>query len=105
LNNNLFKSTIFAFCFGVVVGCFVATIVIREAVPLRDHYQVIIISSIFAVIIGAALIMWYFKVVNVCYKVLGNKGGGMINTIMSFLLVSIVLIFLLVVGIFYAAIA
>jgi hypothetical protein len=105
LNSDNFKSTIFAFCFGVVVGSFIATIVIREAIPLRDHYKVIILTSIFAMIIVAALIIWYFKVVNGCYKVLGPKGGGMINTILSFLLVSIVLLFLLVVGIFYAAIA
>jgi uncharacterized Tic20 family protein len=98
-------STIFTFCFGVVVGGFLTIIAIREAIPLRDHYMAILVSSIFAVFIVAALILWYFKVVKVCYKVLGEKGGGMINTILSFLLVSIVLLFLVVVGIFYAAIA
>lgn len=105
MNNNTLASTIFTFCFGAVVGGFIAVIAIREAIPLRDHYMAILISSILAVVIVTALIIWYLKVVKICYKVLGAKGGSMINTILSFLLVSIVLLFLLVVGIFYAAIA
>ncbi len=103
-SNNL-TTAIFTFCFGLVVGGFFATIAIREAIPLRDHYKAIIISGVLAAIVVSALIRWYFKVVRLCYQVLGAKGGGMINSILSFLLVSIVLLFLLVVGIFYAAIA
>lgn len=88
----------------MVLGAFVAVIVIREAVPLRDHYIAIIICSVFASIIVFGLILWYLKVVNSCRKAFGEKGGTIINTIMSFLLVSISLLYILVVGIFYMAI-
>lgn len=105
MNNRNVSSPIFSFCFGVVFGTFLTIIVIREAFPLRDHYVALVVCSILAVIIASVLIFWYFKVINASRAAFGEKGGGIINTILSFLLVSIVLIFVLVVGIFYAAIA
>lgn len=105
MNNKSLLSVIFTFCFGVAFGTFFTIIVIREAVPLREHYVAMAACSILALIITAGLIFWYFKVINASRKAFGEKGGGIINTILSFLLVSIVLIFVLVVGIFYAAIA
>jgi len=105
LDNKSLSSVIFAFCFGVAFGTFFTIIVIREAVPLREHYVALVVCSILAFIIITVLIWWYFRVINASRKAFGEKGGGIINTILSFLLVSIVLIFVLVVGIFYAAIA
>ncbi len=93
------------FFFGTVFGSFFATIVIREAIPLRDHYVMISMSFVSSAILMSGLLFWYFKVVNSCKKVFGEKGGGMINSIMSFLLVSIGIFYLLVVSIFYMAIA
>ena len=103
-NKSVFTS-VAIFFFGTVFGSFFATIVIREAVPLRDHYVMIIISFVSSAILMLGLLFWYFKVVNSCKKVFGEKGGGMINIIMSFLLVSIGIFYVLVVSIFYMAIA
>ncbi len=103
-NKNLLV-TILSFFFGTVFGSFFATIVIREAVPLRDHYVMIIFSFVSSAILMLGLLFWYFKVVNSCKKVFGEKGGGMINTIMSFLLISLGIFYILVVSIFYMAIA
>lgn len=105
MNNKSLMSTIFSFCFGAAFGTFFTIIVIREAFPLREHYIALAACSILAVIISSVLIFWYFRVINASRKAFGERGGGIINTILSFLLVSIILIFVLVVGIFYAAIA
>lgn len=105
MNNRNILTSIALFCFGTVFGAFFATIVIREAVPLRDHYVMIGISFVSSAVLVIGLIAWYFKVVNSCKKAFGEKGGGIINTIMSFLLVSISLLYILVVSIFYMAIA
>ncbi len=105
MNNKSIFTSITIFFFGTVFGSFFATIVIREAVPLRDHYVMIIISFVSSAILMLGLLFWYFKVVNSCKKVFGEKGGGMISSIMSFLLVSIGIFYLLVVSIFYMAIA
>ena len=105
MTNNNFISTIFAFCFGTVLGAFVATITIREALPLREHYIAIIISAVLSIIIVIGLILWYFNVVNSCRRILGQRGGRLCNSILSFLIVSIAILFILIVGIFFAAIA
>lgn len=105
MNNKGLLYTIFTFCFGVVLGAFVATIVIREAVPLRDHYVAIIISFVFSSIIILCLIVWYMRLVNSCKRAFGEKGGRIINSIISFMVVSISLLYILVVSIFYMAIA
>ena len=105
MNNKSIFASITIFFFGTVFGSFFATIVIREAIPLRDHYVMIIISFVSSAILMLGLLFWYFKVVNSCKKVFGERAGGMINSIMSFLLVSIGIFYLLVVSIFYMAIA
>jgi len=105
LNNRSLLSIISSFCFGVTFGVFFTIIVIREAFPLREHYIALSVCSVLAVIITLVLIVWYFRVLSASRRAFGEKGGGIINTILSFLLVSIILIFILIVGIFYAAIA
>ncbi len=104
-NDRSVFSSIAIFCFGTVLGGFVATVVIREAVPLRDHYLAIIISFVCSGVLIAGLIAWYFKVIKACKVAFGEKGGSIINTIMSFLLVSVCLLYIIVVSIFYMAIA
>lgn len=104
-NNRSTFSSIIIFCLGTVLGGFVATVVIREAVPLRDHYVAIIISFVSSGILICGLIAWYFKVIKACKVAFGQKGGSIINTIMSFLLVSVCLLYIIVVSIFYMAIA
>lgn len=104
-NERSILTSIAIFCFGTVMGAFVATVVIREAVPLRDHYVAIIISFACSSVLIIGLIIWYFKVIKASKIAFGQKGGTIINTIMSFLLVSISLLFIMVVSIFYMAIA
>jgi len=104
MSSNKIFVNIGCFCFGLLVGAFGAVIVVREAVPLRNHVVMIGLTLVLSGPILLALLIWYFKVINSCRQVLGESGGGIINSIMSFLLVSIVLLFLIISGIFYAAI-
>lgn len=104
MSNKKLISTILTFCFGFITGVFFTIIVIREAFPLRDHYIALMVCGVSGAFIVLVLILWYFRVVNASKRILGDKGGGIINTILSFLLVSVALLFIVVVGIFYAAI-
>jgi hypothetical protein len=63
-----------------------------------------IISALGSVIL-LVIIGWYFRVIRVCQTAFGEKGGGVINSLLSFLVVSTALMFMVIVGIFYAAIA
>ena len=104
MNNSKILANLGIFSFGVAVGSFAAVTVVREAIPLRDHVWAIGISVAFAVPILAALAVWYLRVVSACRRVLGAKGGEVINTILTFQVVSIALLFLILMSIFYAAI-
>jgi hypothetical protein len=105
LNNSKILKIIAVFAFGLVVGGFGAVTVVREAVPLQSHVWAIGVSLACAVPILLGLIMWYLRVVNVCQQMLGPKGGQMINAILTFQLVSNALLILILMSIFYAAIA
>lgn len=105
MTNNKILSFVFSFCFGVIVGAFMATIIVREAVPLRDHFKVILLASSLGAVIFLGLLFWYLKVVSTCKKAFGEKGGRVISNIISFVVVSTILGFIVVVAIFYAAIA
>jgi hypothetical protein len=105
LNNSRIFANLAIFSFGLTVGGFAAVTVVREAVPLRDHVWAIGISLVLAVPILVGLTFWYLRVVNACRRVLGAKGGEVINAILTFQVVSNVLLLLILMSIFYAAIA
>lgn len=103
-DSKIFK-IIAIFSFGFFVGGFAAVTVVREAIPLRDHAWMIAVTLMCAMPILAGLVMWYLRVVNVCKQMLGPKGGEMINAVLTFQLVSNALLILILMSIFYAAIA
>jgi hypothetical protein len=105
LNNSKILANFAIFAFGLAVGSFAAVTVVREAVPLRDHVWAIAISVVCAVPILIALAFWYLRVVSACRRVLGVKGGEVITAILTFQIVSNVLLLLILMSIFYAAIA
>ena len=105
MNNSKTLTNLGIFALGLAVGCFTAVTVVREAIPLRDHVWAIGISVVCAVPILLALVLWYIRVVSACRRVLGAKGGEVINAILTFQVVSTVLLFLILMSIFYAAIA
>ncbi len=105
MNNSKILANLGIFGFGVAVGSFAAVTVVREAIPLRDHVWAIGISVASAVPILVALTFWYLRVVRACRRVLGERGGEVINAILTFQVVSTVLLFLILMSIFYAAIA
>jgi uncharacterized Tic20 family protein len=92
------------FFFGLSVGGFGAVTVVREAIPLKDHAWMIAITLACTIPILAGLIVWYLRVVNTCRQLLGPKGGEMINSILTFQLVSNALLILILMSIFFAAI-
>ncbi|MDZ7292582.1 MAG: hypothetical protein ONB44_02075 [candidate division KSB1 bacterium] len=105
MNNSKILTNLAIFFFGLAVGGFTAITVVREAVPLRDHVWMIGISLACAVPIVGGLIFWYLRVIDTCRRVLGAKGGEMINAILTFQVVSVCLLFMILLSIFYAAIA
>lgn len=94
-----------AFVLGVCVGGFGAVTVVREAVPLRAHVYAIGLSLIFGLPILLFLFAWYLRTVARCRKLFGDKGGNVVGSILAFIVISLALLFVIVVGIFYAAVA
>ena len=105
MENSKILKILGVFSFGLAVGGFGAVTVVREAVPLQSHIWMIGISLACAVPILIGLLVWYLRVVNVCRQMLGPKGGQMINAVLTFQLVSNALLILILMSIFYAAIA
>ena len=103
--NSKVLSKILIFLFGFCLGGFIAVSIVREAVPLRDHYYIVVIYSIYIIPIIVALIVWYINIIRSCRKILGDEKGDFIGTILTYVLVSVLVIFILVIGIFYTAIA
>ncbi len=93
------------FFFGVAVGGFFAVTVVREAVPLRDHVWMIALTLVFGTPILLGLALWYIRMVRVTRKVLGPKGGDLISQLLGFQIASTALILVVLLSIFYAAIA
>jgi hypothetical protein len=105
LDNSKILKIIAVFSFGLVVGGFLAVTIVREAVPLQSHVWMIAITAACGAPILLGLVVWYLRVVNICRQMLGPKGGEMINAILTFQLVSNALLILILMSIFYAAIA
>lgn len=105
MDNSKILKILSVFAFGLVVGGFGAVTVVREAVPLQNHVWMIGISLACALPILLGLVVWYLRVANICRQMLGPKGGEMINAILTFQLVSNALLILILMSIFYAAIA
>ena len=98
-------SSVLIFIMGVLLGGFGAVTIIREAVPLREHFYTVVTCIIFTIPIFIILLIWYTKVTNTCRVILGEKGGRLISSIITFLLISIIVVFILIMGIFFSAIA
>ncbi len=105
MNGQKIRFVLGVFFFGLAVGGFFSVTVIREAVPLRDHVWMIALSLAFGIPIILGLVFWYIHVVKVTQKALGPKGGELISQLIGFQLASTVLIFIILLSIFYAAIA
>ncbi len=105
MDNSKILKILGVFAFGLAVGGFGAVTVVREAVPLQNHAWMIGISLACALPILLGLVVWYLRVANICRQMLGPKGGEMINAILTFQLVSNALLILILMSIFYAAIA
>jgi len=97
-------SLLVAFVLGVCVGGFGAVTVVREAVPLRDHVYAIGLSLLTGGPIVLFLLLWYLRTVRSCRKLFGDKGGRVVGSILAFIVVSLALVFMIILGIFYAAV-
>ena len=93
------------FVFGFCLGGFLAVTVVREAIPLRDHAWAIGLSLLTGAPIMVILYMWFKALLKKVRLVLGEKGGDVISSIVTFQLVALLIIFLIVISILYAAIA
>jgi hypothetical protein len=98
-------SVIIAYVAGICTGGLLAVFVIREMVPLRDHVWVVIISGILASPIFVLLVLWYFRVVRECRKAFGEKGGAIVTSLLTFIVVSLSIVFLLIAGLLFSAVA
>jgi len=105
LNESKVKQAMMFFTFGLCFGGFMAVAVVREAVPLRDHAWSIGISLLTGVPIFYLLYRWYKTLLHSVRTVLGEKGGAVISSIVTFQIVAMTIIFLIVISILYAAIA
>ena len=97
--------TVSSFAFGLAVGGLASVTVVREAIPLREHVWAIGLSLAMGVPIFFLLFLWYKSLLKSIRTVLGEKGGTVISSILTFQVVTTAMLFLLIVSIFYAAIA
>jgi hypothetical protein len=106
--NKLLDSKIFSriliFFTGFCIGGFLAVTVIREALPLRDHIVIIVIYTLYIIPIIVALTYWYIKIVKSCRQMFGEEKGSFVGTIISFIWISVLVIFVLVIGMYYTAV-
>jgi hypothetical protein len=93
------------FVFGFCLGGFVAFTVVREAVPLRDHVWAIGLSLLTGAPIMVMMYMWFKSLLRQVRVVLGEKGGEVVSAILTFQIAALLIIFLIVISILYAAIA
>lgn len=94
-----------SFVLGLMLGGFIAVTVVREALPLRNHFVLTILYTVYILPIVVIMFFWYTKVIKTCEKMGGEKFGKVLSTILSFLIVTIIIIFIIVVGLFFAAIS
>jgi hypothetical protein len=97
-------SRILIFFAGFCIGGFLAVTVIREALPLRDHIVIIVIYALYIIPIIVALSYWYIKIIKSCRQMFGEEKGSFVGTILSFILLSVLVIFILVIGMYYTAV-
>lgn len=97
--------TMLGFVFGFCLGGFLAVTVVREAIPLRDHVWAIGLSLLTGAPIIVIMYMWFKSLLRKVRVVLGEKGGDVISSILTFQLAALLIIFLIVISILYAAIA
>ena len=97
--------TMLGFVFGFCLGGFLAVTVVREAIPLRDHVWAIGLSLLTGAPIIVIMYMWFKSLLRKVRVVLGDKGGDVISSILTFQIAALLIIFLIVISILYAAIA
>lgn len=95
--------TFLAFLFGLAMGTMGAVTVVREAVPLRNHVVMIGIYLAGAVPMVLIVFFWYLHVVRTFRKLLGEKAGALVSNFTTLVFVGLFVMYLLVVGLFYAA--
>ena len=78
---------------------------VREAIPLRDHVWAIGLSLLTGAPIMVIMYMWFKSLLKKVRLVLGEKGGDVISSILIFQIVALLIVFLIVISILYAAIA
>lgn len=105
MNESKVRQAMMFFTFGLCFGGLMAVTVVREAIPLRDHVWSIGISLLTGVPILYILYRWYKSLLKSVRLVLGEKGGAVVSSILTFQIVAMTIIFLIVISILYAAIA
>ena len=97
--------TMLGFIFGFCMGGFLAVTVVRESIPLRDHVWAIGLALLTGVPMITLMYMWFKSLLRKVRLILGEKGGDVISSIVTFQIVAMLIIFLIVISILYAAIA
>ncbi|MFQ5822510.1 MAG: hypothetical protein ACE5JB_00455 [bacterium] len=97
-------AVISAFLVGMFSGAFAIITFRHEIWPISGHVKEMALYVISSVPIFVILLMWYLKVIKFCGKVLGEGLGRLINAILSFVLVTLILLFAVIIGIFFVVI-
>ena len=105
MNTSVIKNSIIFFVLGVLFGGFVSLTVLREAIPLRSHVYMIAITGISIIPLSIALFVWYLNILKSVNRAFGTKGGNIIGTLLTFIVVTNIIVFIVVTALFFAAIA
>ncbi len=93
------------FLLGLLLGAFVTTAVIREALPLKAHAVTIGIYLVTCLPVVIILFIYYVSLTKYVKNKLGEKGGEVINRVLTFLLVTILIVSILFLGLLFSAVA
>ncbi len=102
------KKSIFVFSvflLGLFLGVFTTVAVIREALPLKEHAVVIGIYLVAGLPVAIILFLYYLSTISFVIESIGEKGGKIVNRVLTFIIVTILVFSVLFLGLLFSAIA
>ena len=98
-------SGLMIFLLGICMGTFLTVTVIREAVSLKQQMPTVMVYALCITPAFLILFAWYLHIVKLIKQSFGAKGGKAINSILLFLLVTLVVVFVLISGLLFFSVA
>lgn len=104
MSKSYVATIVSAFVIGMLSGIFGVITFRHEIWPIAGHVKEMTLYVVSVVPIFLILFIWYMKIIESSKKVFGRSLGELINAILSFLLVTLILLFAVIIGIFFVVV-